>query len=275
MDGFTQALASGALLAGVSGAATYAVWRMRAARRMARRKRDLLLQRLAQGEKMAALGEMVAGVAHQLNTPLAFSRSNVILVRERLEKLDSADVPVMREMLGDVLHGLEQMSELVVNMREFTRLDRAAEDDIDLNRALRTVAYMARSMLPERVRLVEDYAPLPPMRANASQLNQVFLNLITNAAQAMPQAGTITVRSREKAGRVMVQVADTGSGIPPDVLPRIFDSFYTTKPRGVGTGLGLSIALDIVRNHGGDMKVDSSVGKGTVFTVSLPGKAAA
>jgi two-component system, NtrC family, sensor kinase len=272
------------------------------------RDRDALLQRLGQSEKMVALGQMVAGVAHQLNTPLAFSQSNVSLVIDRLGELDAPvrvasrltqlvracsddplmlrlgrsraqvaaiasspqDVATMREMLQDVLGGIAQMSELVVNMREFTRLDRESQAEADLNHGLKTVVYMARSVVPSAVRIVEHYGELPRISCNPSQLNQVFLNLITNAAQAIDGGGTVAVRSSSDAQSIRIDVADTGSGIPPEVLPRIFESFYTTKPRGVGTGLGLSIALEIVRAHGGDIEVKTEVGGGTTFTVVLP-----
>ena len=108
------------------------------------------------------------------------------------------------------------------------------------------------------------------MACNPSQLNQVFLNLVTNGAQAIEGAGSIRVRTTTEGGCVRIDVSDTGSGIPPEVLPRIFESFYTTKARGVGTGLGLSIALEIVREHGGDIRVDTAVGQGTTFSVLLP-----
>ncbi len=270
--------------------------------------RELMQQQLGQSEKMVALGQMVAGVAHQLNTPLAFTHSNVSLVMDRLGEFEAPlvvankltqlvrassgdsivlnmgrsreqvaaidaspqDVQMMREMLKDVLGGIAQMSELVVNMREFTRLDRASQAEVDLNHGLKTVVYMAKSVISNEIELVEEYAPLPQVSCNPSQLNQVFLNLITNAAQAIEGTGRITVRTRNAGGVVHVQVADTGSGIPADVLPHIFESFYTTKPRGVGTGLGLSIALEIVREHGGDIQVDTERGRGTTFTIVLP-----
>lgn len=271
-------------------------------------ERERLQQQIGQSEKMAALGQMVAGVCHQLNTPLAFTQSNVNLMIDRLCEFDTPllvaakirelarsaggdsivlnlgrsreaitsigaepqDVETMREMLRDVLRGLEQMQELVVNMREFTRLDRAAQAEVDVNQGLKTVVYMARSVIPNEIAIVEEYGRLPALHCNASQLNQVFLNLVTNAAQAICGRGRITVRTESADGVVRIQVADTGAGIPPEVLPRIFESFYTTKPRGVGTGLGLPIAREIVRQHGGEIHVDTEPGKGTTFTVLLP-----
>ncbi len=271
-------------------------------------EREHARQQLAQSEKMASLGQMVAGVAHQLNTPLAFSHSNVSLVLQQMEGIElplqvaskfteivrrtpgdqvvlnlarsraqvescdarPEDVGTMREMLRDVLHGIDQMSELVTHMRNFTRLDRARTSEFDVNKCLATVAYIARSVIPGRVRVVEAYADLPPIHCNASQLNQVFLNLINNAAQSIEGNGTVTVRSGVEHDRVRVDVSDTGSGIAPEVLPKIFDNYFTTKAEGEGTGLGLTIARDIVRNHGGDIEVATRIGQGSTFTVWLP-----
>lgn len=265
-------------------------------------------QQLAQSEKMASLGQMVAGVAHQLNTPLAFSRSNISMVmdaikeyalplktayafastavavpgdtvtvkigasRSALERIDdhSEEIGMLTQMLGDTLQGIDQMHELVENLRDFTRLDRAKIAQFDINKGLHTVAYIARSAIPNRVQVVEEYGEVPMVECNPSQLNQVFLNLINNAAQSIEGTGTITVRSSVEHGRVRVDVSDTGSGIPPEVLPKIFDNYFTTKAEGEGTGLGLTIARDIVRNHGGDIEVTTQVGKGSTFTVWLP-----
>lgn len=271
-------------------------------------ERESSRQQLAQSEKMASLGQMVAGVAHQLNTPLAFSHNNVSLVLQQLDGIElplqisskfaevvrrtpgdkvvlnltrsraqiescearPEDVNPMREMLNDVLQGIRQMTELVTHLRNFTRLDRARTSEFDVNKGLATVTYIARSVIPERVRVVEAYADVPPIHCNASQLNQVFLNLINNAAQSIEGAGTITVRSSVGNGRVRVDVSDTGSGIAPEVLPKIFDNYFTTKAEGEGTGLGLTIARDIVRNHGGDIEVTTRIGQGSTFTVWLP-----
>lgn len=266
-------------------------------------------QQLAQSEKMASLGQMVAGVAHQLNTPLAFSRSNISMVQDALkgyemplkvaqafaraagkvqgdtvtvniaasrDKLEQIaedgvdDVNVLSQMLGDTLQGIDQMHELVENLRDFTRLDRAKIAQFDLNKGLHTVAYIARSAIPNRVKVVEEYGELPLVECNPSQLNQVFLNLINNAAQAIPGDGTVTVRSALEGERVRIDVSDTGSGIPAEVQPRIFETYFTTKPPGEGTGLGLPIVKSIVDEHGGEISFTTSQGKGTTFSVFLP-----
>ena len=265
---------------------------------------------LAQSEKMASLGQLVAGVTHQLNTPIGFSHNNVnltisylkelatpLLVAARLSELVKKLPPAQGEvtlnlgnsrdalsklsfrgdevrdliqMLEDVLVGLEQMRELVTNLRDFTRLDRSKVADADLNAALKTVVYIARSSIPPRIQIVEEYGKLPQFACNPSQLNQVFLNLITNAAQAIAENGRIVVRTWAEANEIGIEISDNGSGIPADVLPRIFENFYTTKPRGIGTGLGLSIARDIVDNHGGKIIVSSTPGQGSSFCIKFP-----
>ena len=225
---------------------------------------------------MASLGQLVAGVAHQLNTPLAFSHNNVSLAIEAVKsfalplRVPEKDADTVVQMLGDVLQGVGQMKELVDNLRDFTRLNRAKVVDADLNASLRTVVYVAKSAIPTRIGIVEEYGDLPPLECNPSQLNQVFLNLISNAAQAIAGAGQITVRSALERNHIRVDVIDTGSGIPPEALPHIFDSYFTTKAKGEGTGLGLPIARDIVRSHGGDISIASVPGAGTTFTVILP-----
>lgn len=264
-------------------------------------------QRVAQSEKMAGLGQMVAGVAHQLNTPIAFMKSNTGMMIEGLQQLDvpvrvgrgligiarqattddvqvglgalrpwaatnTAPVPAitdLKQMAEDMLGGLDQMSELVVNLREFTRLDRSRIASFDLNRGLRNVIYIARSSMPTGVTVVEDLEPLPSIACNPSQLNQVFLNLVNNAAQAIEGTGTVVVRSRREAGGLRVDVEDDGRGIPAEVRERIFEPYFTTRGGAGGTGLGLSIARDIVEAHGGRITVTSVPGQ-TVFTVSLP-----
>ncbi len=274
------------------------------------RESDATKQRLAQSEKMTSLGQMVAGVAHQLNTPLAFSKNNVQMSIQALDQLEGAvhrqirfsshktealhegtdplmdspsetqvtqelagamlEVREAREMLNDVLMGMGQMNELVDNLRSFTRLDRAQTASVNLNTALGTVCYIAKTVISTKVRIEQAFEPLPAIECNVSQLNQVFLNLINNAAQAIKDTGSIIVSTRADARCITVSIRDTGSGIPADVLPHIFEAYFTTKANGEGTGLGLAIARDIVKEHGGDIEVSSEVGVGTEFRVRLP-----
>jgi signal transduction histidine kinase len=272
------------------------------------RERESAHQQLAQAEKMASLGQMVAGVSHQLNTPIAFTKCNAQLVSDALAKMSPAidltravtrlvrqnegdqlvlrvgqiranlarleatdvDVDRLRVMLDDILEGASQMAEMVDHLRDFTRLDRAKITDADINKCLRTVLYVAKSVISNKIEIREEFGDLPPVECNPSQLNQVFMNLVNNAAHAITGRGRITVRSSVEGDRVRVDVSDTGSGIPHDVLPHIFELYYSTKPSGEGTGLGLPIAREILAEHGGDIAVDTEPGRGTTFTVTVP-----
>jgi two-component system NtrC family sensor kinase len=270
---------------------------------------------LIQSEKMSSLGQMVAGVAHEVNTPLAYVKSSLDTVNNRvpelaelaeatdrlLEMLQSsttseADLSaqfqrvsamlarakgrgVLAELdtlVKDGLHGIGQISELVTNLKDFARLDRSKVAEFDLNEGVQSALKIARNQLKTKtVRTM--FATIPTISCSPSQINQVFLNLVTNAAQATADVGgTITVRTaRHGADHVMVEVSDNGHGIPEDVLPKIFDPFFTTKQVGKGTGLGLSIVYKIVESHGGRVEVDSKQGVGTRFRVILPTKSAA
>jgi signal transduction histidine kinase len=175
-----------------------------------------------------------------------------------------------KELLGDASEGLAQLSSLVVNLKGFSRVDRDGMDTMDLNEGIESALMIAQHQLRDRVKVVKNLQPLPKVRCMPSQMNQVFLNLITNAAQAIEDDGTLTIASKAEGGQVQIDVSDTGCGIPDDVLPKIFDPFFTTKPVGEGTGLGLSIVHKIVKGHGGTIKVRTTPRKGTTFTVSLP-----
>jgi signal transduction histidine kinase len=270
---------------------------------------------LIQSEKMSSLGQMVAGVAHEVNTPLAYVKSSLDTVSNRmpeiselaaatdrlLELLQSSSTSeadlaaqfqrvsgMMEEakrrgmlneldtLVKDGLHGIGQISELVTNLKDFARLDRSKVAQFDLNEGVQSALKIAGNQLKTKtVRTM--FATIPAISCSPSQINQVFLNLVTNAAQATPDAGgTITVRTAlHGKDHVMVEVSDNGHGIPEDLLPKIFDPFFTTKQVGKGTGLGLSIVYKIVESHGGRIEVDSKQGVGTRFRVILPAKATA
>jgi signal transduction histidine kinase len=261
---------------------------------------------LVQSEKMASLGQMVAGVAHEINTPLGYVRNNVELFLERqrlqaatldgyslllhmMESADSSEDAIALQLnevrqlhddlgggdetealLGDTLYGIGQIADLVSSLKDFSRVDQAMSDDIDINDCLETTLKIAHNTLKHRVQVVRKYGDLPALRCMPSKLNQVFLNLITNAAQAIEQQGTILLRTYAENGRVHIVVEDNGKGMPPEVIAKVFDPFFTTKPIGQGTGLGLAIAYQIIQEHGGDIRVASRVGQGTRFVVRLP-----
>jgi signal transduction histidine kinase len=253
---------------------------------------------------------MVAGVAHEVNTPLAYVKASLDTVHGRMprvatalgeaEKLiamlqsDQTDdaalsrqfavasqalneahsggaFPDLDRLVQDGLYGIGQISELVNNLRNFARLDRSKMAEFDLNEGLGGALSIAKHQLKRRT-VNRQLGAIPKIACAPSQINQVFLNLLTNAAQATPEeGGVITVRTfQPDREHVAVEVADNGHGIPPEVLPKIFDPFFTTKEVGKGTGLGLSISYKIVEGHGGRIAVDSKVGVGTRFTVTLP-----
>jgi signal transduction histidine kinase len=188
---------------------------------------------------------------------------------------EAATVKELGNMLGDGLHGIEQINEIVTNLKNFSRLDRSKVSRFNLNEGLDSALIIARNAVKTKT-IVKNYGDIPPVECSPSQINQVFLNLITNAAQAIPdKTGTITLNTRQEGDQVKVEVADNGHGIARDVLPKIFDPFFTTKEIGQGTGLGLAIAYKIVTEHGGSISVQSEVEKGTVFTVTLPVKPSA
>jgi two-component system, NtrC family, sensor kinase len=257
--------------------------------------------------KLASLGQMVAGVAHEMNTPLGFVRSNVEVVGEMLEEyatasnamahaidqvVRAADMPAFkaarqsafdarqkfssndslrdsRELLRDAYDGLTQLSNLVLNLKGFSRVDRDGMDSVDLNECIDSALMIAAHQLRDRIKVVKHLGELPKVKCVPSQINQVFLNLITNAGQAMDDEGTLEITSQRVGNKVEVIFSDSGHGIPADILPKIFDPFFTTKAVGEGTGLGLSIVHKIIKSHGGDIKVTSLPGKGTQFAVSL------
>jgi two-component system NtrC family sensor kinase len=268
---------------------------------LARSKAELerLQAQIVHSEKMASLGQLAAGVAHELNNPAGFIYGNMEMLRqcaagvERLQKYyDDAALPapvahgaaaVKREIgyerlladlhsiVADCHSGAERIRDVVQNLRLFSRLDEAEFKKVDLHEGLdSTVRLLSQYYGSGRVKLERDYGELPPVDCYAGQLNQVWMNLIVNAAQAVGHEGVVRVTTRMEGGTAVITVSDTGRGIAPEHLKKIFDPFFTTKPVGEGTGLGLSITYGIVERHGGSIKVESRPGEGTTFTVGIP-----
>ncbi len=267
---------------------------------------------LVQAEKMSSLGQLVAGVMHEINTPLLYVQSNTSVTAEMVEDLkayidatlplvkasspeqvetamkalvsqrEALDAELVDDSVGEIvtlsqdsIEGLNQISELVQSLKDFSRLDRAAEDRFDVREGLEKTLTITRNMLKYGVEVEKDFQDVPDIFCAPSRINQVFINLVTNAVQAMDGKGTLRLETRSIDDRVEVTVADTGCGIPQENLNKIMDPFFTTKPVGQGTGLGLSIVHKIVQEHGGRLDIDSAVGKGTRITLSFPLRAAA
>lgn len=235
--------------------------------------------------RLAALGMLVAGLAHEINTPLGTLNSNHDVLRRALLRLQAilADEVVEPHELDEVrrvvaavdsiLHindiAVERMVSLVGSLRNFGRLDRAEIDVIDIHAGIDdTLAILAHELRPLSV--IREYGDVPRVECHAQQVNQVFMNLLLNARQATPAGGTVTITTWAGDEHVNVMVADTGSGIPPAVLPHIFEPGFTTKGGRVGMGMGLLISHQIIDQHAGAIAVRSTLGVGSAFTITLP-----
>jgi len=243
-----------------------------------RELRDTQAQ-LMQSEKMRSLGQLVAGVAHELNNPIGFVHANLQLLSGYIEKLvlaqlDGGNVERPRDAIQKLLvrsrEGTERVKKIVQDLRTFSRMDQAELADTDLNRELHRTLGLMEARFKDGIRLDTEFGPLPPVRCYPAQLNQVFMNLLMNACDALGSGGTVSVRTRATAFGVELDFEDSGPGIAPHVRERIFEPFFTTKPVGQGTGLGLSISHGIVERHGGRLTVDCPSEGGTVFRVELP-----
>jgi two-component system NtrC family sensor kinase len=260
---------------------------------------ESLQAQIIQSEKMASLGQLAAGVAHELNNPAGFLYGNMEMLGELVRGLERLltfyeTVPLggeeatrasaikdeidyehtladLRSIIGDCRDGAGRIRDVVQNLRTFSRLDEAEFKKVDIHEGIdSTIRLLTHFYGDGRVTLLRDYGELPPVDCYAGQLNQVWLNLLVNAAYAVRDGGEVRITTRGEAGRVRIRVSDTGRGITPEHLTRVFDPFFTTKPVGEGTGLGLSVTYSIVERHGGEITVESELGKGTTFTVTLP-----
>jgi signal transduction histidine kinase len=235
-------------------------------------------------DRMVTMGTLAAGVAHEINNPLAAVIGNLDVLSSETEKLaagqpmSSDDLREMVEILDDARGAAERVRIIVRDLKMFSRVDEEARQAIELRRVLEGAIKMTWNEIRHRARLVKDYAEAPLVYANEARLGQVFLNLILNAAHAIPEGSAERneirlVTSTDSAGRALVEIRDTGAGIPEEVRHRIFEPFFTTKPLGVGTGLGLSITYNIVTRLGGTIDVETALGRGTTFRVTLPASA--
>lgn len=258
---------------------------------------------LLQSEKMASVGQLAAGVAHEINNPVGYVYSNVGTLGKELKNLfrmldlyesaethladhkdvldgirilkDELDLEFLKEDLADLLkesqEGLNRVKQIVQDLKDFSHVDESEWQWVHLHRGIDSTLNVVHNELKYKARIQKEYGDLPQVKCLGSQVNQVFMNLLVNAAQAMKEPGTITIRTGATDDDwVWASVSDTGAGIPPENVKRLFEPFFTTKPVGKGTGLGLSLAYSIIDKHGGRIEVDSEVGKGTTFTIWLP-----
>jgi PAS domain S-box-containing protein len=242
--------------------------------------RDLSERRRAQtqlagADRLSAIGTLTAGIAHEVNNPLAYVLLNLQYLLKQITRFDGTDAMTAKliERVGEAQHGARRVRGIVADLRTLARREERSIGPISVEAAVRAAVRIAGSTFKERVRLVERYEPSPLVDANATRLEQVFVNLLVNAAQAMDATRpehTIDISVQPEGDQVVAEVRDTGTGIPPEALGRIFDPFFTTKPRGAGTGLGLPISYQIVSSYGGELSVESTPGAGAKFRVVLP-----
>lgn len=262
---------------------------------------------LVQSEKMASIGQLSAGIAHEINNPIGFITSNLGTLSEYvndiktllaewsgvesciqegkyerlpelMKRVDSTKGKIdLNYILGDIdtllaesKEGTDRVKSIVINLKDFSHVDETERKYANLNKGLESTLKIIWNELKYKAEVIRDFGELPEILCYPRQLNQVFMNLLINAVQAIPERGTITIRTRCENNAIVVSVADTGAGIPPEVMSRIFDPFFTTKEIGKGTGLGLSISYNIVKKHHGKIDVESIVGGGTTFVITIP-----
>ncbi|MBI3285021.1 MAG: PAS domain-containing protein [Burkholderiales bacterium] len=259
-------------------------------------------EQLLQSEKMASVGQLAAGIAHEINNPVGFVNSNMGSLQSYVEKLfdviaqyealmkqlpqrpeiistiseirEKADLEFLKEDVEDLVResmdGLKRVKDIVQSLKDFSHVGETDWQEADIHQGIDSTLNIVKNEIKYKATVIKEYGQLPLVNCIISQLNQVFMNLLVNASHAIKESGTITVITGSRDEWIWVKVCDTGSGIPPENLTRIFEPFFTTKPVGSGTGLGLSLSYGIVKKHGGRIEVQSEVGKGTCFTVHLP-----
>ena len=248
-------------------------------------------QQLAQSEKLAAIGQLAAGIAHEINNPLGFVKSNLATFEKYMQKIkafyreitegvpiaDAAHKQKIEFVLGecdavlsDSNKGLERIRKTIFDLKTYARGDSEEIDWVDLVEVVESALNLVSNELKYKAEVVKDYAEVSRVSGSAQRLGQVFINILVNAAQSIAEKGTVGVRVYELDNTVFAEIKDSGSGMSEETMKKIFDPFFTTKPVGVGTGLGLSVSQEIVKKYHGELRVSSELGKGTTFTVSFP-----
>ncbi|MCB1155237.1 GHKL domain-containing protein, partial [bacterium] len=253
---------------------------------------------LFQSEKMASLGVLVAGVAHEINNPINFVSGSMPLLQENvkalleliddLEKMELPDearakldhlkkdleIDYVKEDLEKIIRnvatGAQRVKEIVANLRTFSRVESGEQAEVNIHEGIDSTLEILKHEYKNKIEIHRDYGDIPHLLGSPGKLNQVFMNILHNAIQAIDGTGDIYIRTMQDDDKVVIEIQDTGKGIPEDKIPKIFDPFFTTKPVGEGTGLGLSISYSIIQDHRGRLTVDSRVGQGTTFRIELP-----
>ena len=262
---------------------------------------------LLQSEKLASIGQLAAGVAHEINNPMSFIISNFGTLQEYVQDLSSLiqsyialeeqlnggdadqtralrdeiarqkqeiDLQYVLEDLNNLIaesrEGAERVRKIVQDLKEFSHVDQEEKMPTDLNKGIESTLNIVWNELKYKVTVEKDFGEIPEVMGYPMELNQVFMNLFVNAGQAIEDQGTIAIRTCQEDGYACVIISDTGTGMPPEVVKKIFEPFFTTKDVGKGTGLGLSMAYNIVQKHDGEISVDSQEGVGTTFTITIP-----
>jgi two-component system NtrC family sensor kinase len=263
---------------------------------------ESIQQQLLQSEKLASIGQLAAGVAHEINNPIGFINSNINSLQRYVkgilellavyEPLDSdikdeatlekvkqikADIDFnylkddIKDLLSESLDGVGRVKKIIQDLKDFSRVDSAEFEWSDLHQGIDSTLNMVQNEIKYKAEVIKEYGELPEVECVGAQINQVFMNLLVNAAHAIDEHGIITIRTRTcDNDKVQIEISDTGSGISKEHLNKIFDPFFTTKPVGKGTGLGLSLSYGIINEHGGKINARSEVGKGTTFMIQLP-----
>ena len=258
-------------------------------------------QQLVMSEKMASLGQLTAGIAHEINNPINFVSANIkplkedladilecinryesVIQKNKLEGMfsgvqqfkNNTDINISIQEVNDLLKGIEEganrTSEIVKGLRNFSRLDQNVIKKANLNEGIESTLALLHSVYKDKVEIERDYGEIPEVECLPGQVNQVFMNILSNAIQAIPESGKIFIKTREENDEVKISIRDTGHGMSDETKQKIFDPFYTTKEVGKGTGLGLSISYGIIERHSGKIEVNSEIGKGTEFIIILP-----
>ena len=225
---------------------------------------------LINSEKMASLGQLVAGVAHEINTPVASIKSNNSIISKLISQIEQDDLREMFTQINSIdKEAIQRISNIVVSLKKFVRLDEAELQEANINKEIDLTLDLISHETKNKIEIEKHYGDIPPIKCYPNMLNQVFTNILVNACQAIDTKGKITITTDFQDGNLIVKIKDNGQGIPKENLNKIFTVGYTTKGVGVGTGLGLAISQKIINKHHGKIQVFSEVGVGTEFIITI------